>query len=157
MRTKLVIVTALVCVALFHTNRLLGQEINPEQEIRSLEQKFNAAYAANELDVYFSYYAPDMIQWLPEGRTDLPGYKKDWTSYIAAGNRVEAADVLELEVKVSPNRDAVVAAYILRVRTKLANGQVTDEEFQETDVWFKRDGAWKIAALHYSPAPKKKQ
>jgi ketosteroid isomerase-like protein len=97
-----------------------------------------------------------MVQWLPEGRTDLAAYEKDWTAYIAAGNKTEAADVSDLVVKVGPSRDSAVAAYVLHVKTKLANGQVTNEEFQETDIWFKRDGVWKIVALHYSPAAKKK-
>jgi len=33
---------------------------------------------------------------------------------------------------------------------------VSDESFQESDVWFKRNGEWKVVHLHYSPAPKKK-
>lgn len=133
-----------------------AQGSGAEGEIRALEQKFNAAYAVNDLKTYFAYYAPNMVQWLPEGRSDLAGYTKDWTAYIAAGNKVEAADISELEVKVSPKGDSAVAAYVLRVRTKLANGSVTDEEFQETDVWFHGDSGWKIVALHYSPAAKKK-
>jgi ketosteroid isomerase-like protein len=60
-------------------------------------------------------------------------------------------------VKASPQGDAASAAYILRVKTKLASGQVTDEQFQETDVWFKGSEGWKIVALHYSPAIKKAQ
>ena len=126
-----------------------------EQEIAKLEQQFNGAYAKNDLEPYFSFYAPDAIQWLPEGRTDLATYKRDWTAYISAGNRVEAADLLELQVKVSPGVDAASAAYILHVRTKLASGTVTDEQFQETDVWFKLASGWKIVALHYSPVTKK--
>ena len=38
-----------------------------EQEIAKLEQQFNGAYAKNDLEPYFSFYAPDAIQWLPEG------------------------------------------------------------------------------------------
>src|SRR5258706_3005101 len=43
-----------------------------EQQIRDAEQKYNAAYAANDLPTYFSYLAPDFGQWLPSGRTDQP-------------------------------------------------------------------------------------
>jgi ketosteroid isomerase-like protein len=32
---------------------------------------------------------------------------------------------------------------------------ISDDTYQETDVLFKRDGAWKVVYLHYSPAPKK--
>jgi hypothetical protein len=78
-------------------------------DIDQLEKDFNAAYAANDLDKYFGYYAADAILWFPEGRTDVPSYRKMWTAYIKG--------------------------------------------FQETDVWFKGAAGWKIAQVHYSPAP----
>jgi hypothetical protein len=56
----------------------------PSADIRRLENEFNAAYAANDLDKYFGYYADDAILWFPEGRTDVPAYKKEWTEYIKA-------------------------------------------------------------------------
>jgi ketosteroid isomerase-like protein len=156
MKKRFCFTAVLVAAFVVHAIALFGQQDSVASEITALEQKFNAAYAVNDLKTYFSYYAPDMVQWLPEGRTDLAAYEKDWTAYIAAGNKTEAADVSDLVVKVGPSRDSAVAAYVLHVKTKLANGQVTNEEFQETDFWFKRDGVWKIVALHYSPAAKKK-
>jgi ketosteroid isomerase-like protein len=129
---------------------------NPEQQIRELEEKVNGAYAANDLPSYFSYYAPDFSQWLPEGRTDLPTYQKDWTLFIQGGGRVEAASYSDLHIQVGPSGDTAVASYILRVRTRSAKGEVMEEDNQESDVFFKRGGIWKIVFLHYSPAPKKK-
>jgi ketosteroid isomerase-like protein len=38
-----------------------------EQEIRDFEQKYNAAYAANDRPAYFSYLASDFVQWLAAG------------------------------------------------------------------------------------------
>jgi ketosteroid isomerase-like protein len=129
---------------------------NPEQQIRELEDKINGAYAANDLPAYFSYYAADFSQWLPEGRTDLPTYQKDWTQFIQSGGRVESAALSDLHIQVGPSADAAVASYILYVRTRNAKGQVSEEDNQESDVFFKRNGVWKIVFLHYSPAPKKK-
>lgn len=126
-----------------------------EKEIRALEQKMNDAYGRNDLAAYFAYYAPDFVQWLPEGRTDLAKYKKDWTEYVNAGNKVQGVEIRDAVVRVSPSGDAAVFAYILYVKTKLADGKITEEQNQETDVWFKRDGAWKVVALHYSAAEKK--
>ena len=126
-----------------------------EQEIRTLEQQMNDAYAKNDLQAYFSYYAQDFTQWLPEGRTDLDKYKREWQAYVSAGNSVQAAEMRELLLRVAPSEDAVVASYILHVKTKGADGKITEEESQETDVWFKRDGAWKVVALHFAPLAKK--
>jgi hypothetical protein len=41
------------------------------------------------------------------------------------------------------------------VRTRNAKGEVSEEDNQESDVFFQRGGVWKIVFLHYSPAPKK--
>ena len=34
-------------------------------------------------------------------------------------------------------------------------GKITDEDNQESDVLFRRNGEWKVVFLHYSSAPKK--
>jgi ketosteroid isomerase-like protein len=129
---------------------------NLEQQIRELEEKINGAYAANDLPTYFSYYATDFSQWLPEGRTDLPTYQKDWTRFVQSGGRVESATFSDLHIQIGPSGDTAVASYILHVRTRNAKGKVSEEDNQESDVFFKRGGVWKIVFLHYSPAAKKK-
>ena len=126
-----------------------------EQEIHDFEQRANAAYEANDLPKYFSFYADDFTQYLPEGRTDLPAYKKEWTEYIAEGNRLEKVQLSDMHVQVGSSGDAAVASYIIHVRTKLKDGKITEEDNQESDVLFKRNGQWKIIFLHYSAAPEK--
>jgi hypothetical protein len=41
-----------------------------EEEIKNFEQKANAAYEANDLPKYFSFYAGDFSQFQAEGRQD---------------------------------------------------------------------------------------
>jgi ketosteroid isomerase-like protein len=125
-----------------------------EQEVRQFEQKYNGAYAANDLPTYFSYLAPDFAQWLPSGRTDKAAYQQSWTRFITGGGKVLAAELSELQIKIGPNGDTAVASYLLHVKTHSTRGD-SDDTYQETDVLFKRDGAWKVVYLHYSPAPKK--
>jgi ketosteroid isomerase-like protein len=158
MKSKTLISLALLLAifALF-ARQSSSQPATVEKQIRDLEAKINASYAANDLPAYFAAYASDFTQWLPEGRTDLTTYKKDWTEYIAAGNKVQSAEFTDMHVQVSPSQDAAVASYLLHVKTKLANGKITEEDNQETDVFFKRDSAWKIVELHYSLLPKKAQ
>ena len=145
----------LLLVLGFAGRAAMAQSSGVEQQIRELEQKMNDAYGKNDLPTYFSYYAPDFVQWLPEGRTDLEKYKKDWTEYIKKGNQVQEVKLKDVTVRVGPSQDSAVFAYILYVKTKLADGKVTEEENQETDVWFKRQGEWKVVTLHYSPVAKK--
>ena len=125
-------------------------------DIRRLEDEFNAAYAANDLDKYFGFYADDAILWFPDGRTDVPAYKKEWTEYIRGGAALEQAKLSDLHVRTSPLGDTAIASYLLHVRTREPGKPVSDEDFQETDVWFKTGAGWKITHVHYAPAPKPK-
>ena len=134
----------------------VAQQSTTEKEIVDLENKMNAIYAANDLPNYFAYYAPDFTQWLPEGRTDLPQYKQEWTAFIHGGGRIQSNEISDMHVQIGPAGDTAVASYLAHVKTRSEKGMVSDETFHETDVWFKRDGSWKIVHLHYSPAPKKK-
>lgn len=156
MKIKIMLIGILLLAGGLFTMRAKTSSDNPEQQIRELEEKVNGVYAANDLPAYFSYYTPDFSQWLPEGRTALPTYQKDWTRFIQSGGRVESATFSDLLIQVGPSKDTAVASYILHVRTRNAKGEVSDEDNQESDVFFKRGGVWKIIFLHYSPAPKKK-
>lgn len=155
MKTKAALI-AILLLGSFVALKAMPAPGNSEREIRELEEKINGAYAANDLATYFSYYATDFSQWLPDGRTDLPTYQKEWTQFIQGGGRVLAATFSDLHIQIGPSADTAVASYILHVRTRTAKGEVSDEDNQESDVFFRRGGVWKIVFLHYSPAPKKK-
>ena len=137
-RTLFIVAVISVAVASLCPRTAMAQSA-AEREITELEQKMNAAYAANDLPTYFAYYSKDFTQWLPEGRTDLPQYEKMWTGFIKSGGAVESDEISDMHIQIGPRKK-----------------EVADEMFQESDVWFKRDGAWKVVHLHYSPAPKKK-
>jgi ketosteroid isomerase-like protein len=126
-----------------------------EDEINDFEKRANAAYETNDLPKYFSFYGSDFSQFLPEGRSDLAAYRKEWGEYIGEGNRVQKVDISDMHIQVGPSKDTAVASYLLHVRTKLKDGKITDEDNQESDVLFKRNGEWKVVFLHYSAAPKK--
>lgn len=106
----------------------VAQQAQIDKEIRDQEDKMNASYAANDLPVYFAYYADDFTQWLPEGRTDLPQYKKEWTAFIRSGGKVESAQTSDMKIQIGPSGDTVTASYLLHVKTRSPKGEVSDEE-----------------------------
>lgn len=125
-----------------------------EQEVRAFIAGYNAAYGRNDLDAYFPSFAPDLTQWYPSGRVDLPSYEASWRKYIGAGNRLEGVEVRDLRVQIGPSGDAAVATYLLRVTERSAKGEVSTEDNQETDVLFKRGGRWVIVHVNYAPVRK---
>jgi len=119
-------------------------------EIEKLVVAFNQAYERNDLEEYFSYYADDVTQWFESGRVDLADYRKSWYELIEGGGAVEKNALSDIRVQVSPGGDAAVATYVLDVVTRQIDGKKTKERAFETDVWYKRDGKWKIVHLHYN-------
>ena len=156
-RGELFRATALVTAMLGSTVPALAQTpaaASAEKEVRAVIADYNAAYGRNDLEAYFKAFAPDLTQWFPSGRVNKATYQADWTKYIGAGNRLERVEVRDLQVQVNPSADAAVATYILRVTTRSAKGTVSTEDNQETDVLFKRGGAWTIVHVNYAPAKK---
>src|ERR1700723_1573764 len=116
--------------------------------ILQVEQDFNAAYAANDLDKYFGYYSDDAVLWFQDGRTDIPSYKKEWTAFIKSGAQIQAGTTSDMHIRFSPQGDAAIASYLLHLKTKKADQTITNEVFQETGVWFKSGSGWKITHVH---------
>jgi len=131
--------------------------ISAEQRIRRLEDQVNAAYAANDLATYFTYYADDLRALYPDGPTTLPAYRTEWTAFIKGGGGIVSFTCSDMQVQVSPKGDSAVASYLATVATRTPGKGVATSRFSETDVWFKRAGQWKIVEIHYSenPAPPK--
>ena len=124
-----------------------------ETRIRRLEAAVNAAYAANDLPTYFSFYADDLRALFAEGPTTLPAYKAEWTAFINSGGAIVGFKDSGMHVQVSPGGDAAVASYLAAVITRFPGKGDVRSSYSETDVWFRRDGRWKIVEIHYSENP----
>jgi ketosteroid isomerase-like protein len=124
-----------------------------ETQIRQLESAVNAAYAANDLATYFTFYADDLRAMYPEGPTTLPAYRADWTAFIKSGGRIVSFKDSDMRIQVGPSGDAAVASYLAAVTTRASDKRQLRSSFSETDVWFKRNNQWKIVEIHYSENP----
>ncbi len=124
-----------------------------ETQVRQLEDAVNAAYAKNDLSTYFAFYADDLRALFAEGPTTLPAYKADWTAFIKGGGAIVSFKDSDMQVQVSPSGDAAVASYLAAVTTRYPGKGDVKSSYSETDVWFRRDGAWKIVEIHYSENP----
>jgi ketosteroid isomerase-like protein len=122
-------------------------------DIQRLERQFNDAYAANNLDKYFSFYTDDAVFWFPEGRTDTASYKKEWGEFLAGGGAIKAGKISDMHIKFSPKGDVAIASYVLHLTQQETDKKVHTDDFQESDIWFKLADGWKIAHVHYSAAP----
>jgi len=153
----LILVAALACYSPPAPPGSQTPAVSREQalaEIQEFVKSFNATYAANDLDAYWSYYAPELTQFYPEGRMDLADYQTYWNKHIADGNRLTEVRYEDMVIHLGPSNDAAVAQYRIFTRTAHPDGSTAEEWSQESDVMFRRDGKWQVVQMHYSPAPK---
>ena len=124
-----------------------------ETEVRDFVLHYNQLYADNDLDPYFATFDPGLTQWYASGRVDLPAYEAMWRPLIAAGGGNTKVDVSDLVVQVNPEGNAAVATYVVEVQPR-KDGKPVDktQRNQETDVLFKKDGAWKVVHVNYRSA-----
>lgn len=116
-------------------------------------QAFDYAYATNDTETYFDYYADDATVFYGGERQDLAAYAKSWPEFMEAGGGVEKNVMSDLKVQILSGGDvAVVTAFIDNV-TRSPDGSKESIRAFETDVWQKIDGKWKVVSLHYTELP----
>ena len=146
----------LTTVMLFPLKGLASEAIDNDaiaEEVREQVIAFNKAYEMNDLDSYFSYYLDDVSMWINADVVTVGDYKKDWYALIENGGGMEKFALSDIMIIIGPGGDSAVAAYGARAHTRFPDGTVTIENGQETDSWFKIDGRWRVAHLHYSSQP----
>ena len=127
-----------------------ASEAPVESQILALEKGINHAYAHNDLPRYFSYYADDFRGLFPDGVYSKAAYVKNWTAYIKGGSKIVDFTWSDMVVTGSPSGDAAVATYHAVATTKEPGKAQTAEKYDETDVWFKRNGKFQLVAVQYS-------
>ena len=121
-----------------------------ESKIIEMEKAFNEAYAANQIDTYFSFYAKDATLFFYGERQPVERYHKEWQASINSGGGVVRNDVSDMEVRVLPGGKAAVASSFIDNSTRSPDGKMTTVRAYETNVWQKIDGQWKVVSLHYN-------
>lgn len=124
-----------------------------EAEVRETVKAFNSAYADDEVEDYFSYYADDALVYFYGTRQDLAAYHDEWAAMVEAGGTVEKNELSDLRVQVMPGGNVAVATYFVDYRLRTPDGESSASRAFESEVWQKIDGAWKIVNLHYSEIP----
>ena len=61
---------------------------------------FDHAYANNDVEDYFSFYADDVTAYFGDGRVDIAAYHKMWIDLMAAGGGVELNEMSDLQVQL---------------------------------------------------------
>ncbi len=119
-------------------------------DLHAAIKAFDHAYATNDVEKYFSFYADDATAYFGGARQDIAAYHEMWTGFMETGGGVELNEMSDVRVQVLPSGDVAVVTSFIDNRTRSPDGATSTSRAFETDVWQKIDGNWKIISLHYS-------
>jgi ketosteroid isomerase-like protein len=126
-----------------------------EREVRDTVTRLVAAYGANDLETYFSFFADDMtVWWGTSGRNDRPtpkaAYVKGWPEFVKKTGGHESCRVADLRIQPAPSADAAVASYELTcVFKKPPSADGREATYEITEAFFKRNGAWQVVHFNW--------
>ena len=124
-----------------------------DAEISDAIKAFNVAYASNDMDAYFGFYADDASIYFYGERHKVSAYREEWTAEIDAGGGVEKNETSDVRVQVMPSGDVAVVTSFIDNRTRGTDGETTTVRAYETEVWQKIDDNWRVVSLHYTEIP----
>ena len=127
---------------------------NDEAQIRALEQSFQDAFNAKDLDAIMKVYAPgdqllvfDVVP--PRQYVGFAAYKKDWQDTLALFDGPITFVLSELSV-TTDGHGLAYSHSIQHMTGKLKKGDPVDLTVRVTDVYKKIKGKWLIVHEHVS-------
>jgi ketosteroid isomerase-like protein len=143
-------ILSFIVIALISFSAMAEHHGMEDTDLHAAINAFDDAYANNDVEVYFSFYADDATVYFYGARQDISAYHEQWTALMEAGGGVEKNDMSDLQVQVMPSGDVAIGTSFIDNRTRSPDGTTTTSKAFETDVWQKIDGEWKIISLHFS-------
>ena len=141
-----------ICVAIVVPARALSAQ-NPENAVRAAVAEYNRAMEAKDLPALKALLTPDIV--LYEHSVRNIGIDDVWEHHlkpeVTAFENMRAA-FTDVRVSATPDMALVTRQYSIQATM---NGKPIDAKGNETMVWVRRDGPWRVAHIHYShPCPR---
>jgi len=143
-------ILSLLAIVLMSFSAIAEHHGDENADLHAAIKGFDHAYANNDVEKYFSFYADDATVYFGTARVDIAAYHEMWTGLMEAGGGVELNEMSDLQVQVMPGGAVAVVTSFIDNRTRSPDGKTDTSRAFETDVWQKVDGEWKIISLHYS-------
>lgn len=156
MRLKKWVIPVWLLLALAATSQ--AQTPAAESQLKAAIEKYDRAFRAKDTETIKGLLAQDVLLYEHSVRND--GLQDVFENHL----KPEITEFQDLQldfsdVRATPGADLALVTRQYRVRGKLGE-RVIDATGNETMVWKKVAGSWKIAHIHYShacprpPAPK---
>lgn len=140
-------------IALMSFSAMAEHHSEENADLYAAIHAFDYAYATNDTDAYFDYYAEGATVFYSGDRQDLAAYAESWPEFMEAGGGVEKNEMSDLKVQVLPCGDVAISTVFIDNITRSPDGSKDAIRAFETDVWQKIEGEWKVVSLHYTELP----
>jgi calcium/calmodulin-dependent protein kinase (CaM kinase) II len=122
-----------------------------EETLLQLSRRLLEAISGGDWDTYVSLCDPSLTCFEPEARgecvTGLEFHRFYFDERRAAG--ASQTTLIEPQIRML-GADAAVISYVRLVQSRDAAGQPHTSRTEETRVWQRRDGRWRLVHLHRS-------
>jgi ketosteroid isomerase-like protein len=78
-------------------------------DLHAAIKAFDHAYANNDVEKYFSFYADNAKVYFGGARQDVAAYHKMWTGLMKAGGGVELNEMSDLKVQMMSGGNVAIA------------------------------------------------
>jgi len=118
-------------------------------QISDLHAKRGDDWVHRRAEAYLSCYWEDAVIFAVNDRLTLSELRRAYVESLDAGGGAVTIELPPVDdIAISVDGDAVTTIYTWRSRTISAEGALTDRVSFETDVWYRRNGIWKIVRMH---------
>jgi ketosteroid isomerase-like protein len=118
-------------------------------QVRELHVKRGEAWVRNEVETYLSFYWEDAVLFTVDERISWPQLQERLHSLLKGGGGALMIDLPPADdIVISSQCDAATTIFAWRARSRSIDGAVSERSYFETDVWYRRNGMWKIIRMH---------
>lgn len=149
---KRVVAIAVALLAIARPPRIHAQNGPEETAVRAAVEAYNRAFTSKDLTTLKALLTSDIV--LYEHSVRNVGLDDVWDNHLrpeVTEFENATADFSHVQISVAADMALVLRQYRIQATMR---GRPIDARGNETMVWVKRGGAWKVAHIHYShPCP----
>jgi hypothetical protein len=121
---------------------------SPISAIRDLHRERHKALLQRQPELYSAFFWDDSVLFIFDHRMTLDQMRRR-LPLLAAGSEAITVDFPPVDdLPISESGDAAITSFQWKTRIRNSEGVVFDRINYETDVWYRRNGIWKVICMH---------
>jgi len=119
------------------------------EKIDTLHRTRGEVWLRHDAEAYLSFYWEDALIFSVGERMTLAEMRQGVVAQFASGAGPVSLQLPPLTaVAIGEAGDAALTSFAWSYRGRSAEGVETDRSNYETDVWYRREGVWKLIHMH---------